>query len=133
MFVAIAINGIPIDALADRLGSNRNALYKTMFDARRKLRAVLAAHGYLTTRDVRPEDERTSEATMTGWAELERFLTDRSPRRRLRQALHIIHVYVEACLDDTAGAEAARRYPGVAAHLLACDPCAEDSTASCSP
>ena len=29
-------------------------------------------------------------------------------------------------LDDTTGAEAARRFPGVAAHLLACDPCAED-------
>ena len=56
VFTAIAINEIPIDALADRLGSNRNALYKTMFDARRKLRAVLAARGYMTAER---EDERT--------------------------------------------------------------------------
>jgi RNA polymerase sigma-70 factor, ECF subfamily len=33
--------------LAAELGSTRNAIYKTMFDARRKLRAALAANGYL--------------------------------------------------------------------------------------
>ena len=49
VFVAIAINGVPLDALVARLGSNRNAIYKTMFDARRKLRAALAANGYLST------------------------------------------------------------------------------------
>lgn len=47
VFVAIIVNGVPLDALAARLGSNRNAIYKTMFDARRKLRAALAANGYL--------------------------------------------------------------------------------------
>lgn len=48
VFVAIAIQGVPLDALAAELGSNRNALYKAMFDARRKVRAALAANGYLT-------------------------------------------------------------------------------------
>jgi RNA polymerase sigma-70 factor (ECF subfamily) len=48
IFVAIVVNGIPLDALVVRLGSNRNAIYKMMFDARRKLRAALAANGYLT-------------------------------------------------------------------------------------
>ena len=57
VFIAIAVNGIPLDALVDQLGSNRNALYKTMFDARRKLRSVLAAHGYLTAEQA---DQRTS-------------------------------------------------------------------------
>jgi RNA polymerase sigma-70 factor (ECF subfamily) len=47
VFVAVALNDVPADALAIRLGSNRNALYKTMFDARRKLRAALVANGYL--------------------------------------------------------------------------------------
>jgi len=41
------VDGIPLDALVARLGSSRNAIYKTMFDARRKLRAALAANGYL--------------------------------------------------------------------------------------
>jgi RNA polymerase sigma-70 factor (ECF subfamily) len=47
VFVAIALNGVPLDALVARLGTNRNAIYKTMFDARRKLRAALAANGHL--------------------------------------------------------------------------------------
>ena len=51
VFVAIVVNDVPLDALAVRLGSNRNALYKMMFDARRKLRAALAAHGYLDDDD----------------------------------------------------------------------------------
>jgi RNA polymerase sigma-70 factor (ECF subfamily) len=49
VFVAIVLQGVPLDALVVQLGSNRNAIYKTMFDARRKLRAALAANGYLTT------------------------------------------------------------------------------------
>jgi RNA polymerase sigma-70 factor (ECF subfamily) len=40
VFVALALNGVPIDVLAERLGSTRGALYKTLHDARRKLRAV---------------------------------------------------------------------------------------------
>ena len=46
VFVAIALNDVPIDVLALQLGSNRNAIYKNLFDARRKLRACLAAAGY---------------------------------------------------------------------------------------
>jgi RNA polymerase sigma-70 factor, ECF subfamily len=41
VLVAIALNGVPIDVLADRLNTNRNALYKTLHDARRKLRKHL--------------------------------------------------------------------------------------------
>ncbi|WP_432868491.1 RNA polymerase sigma factor [Microbispora rosea] len=47
IFVAIVLKGVPPDALAVELGTNRNAVYKTMFDARRKLRAALVAGGYL--------------------------------------------------------------------------------------
>jgi RNA polymerase sigma-70 factor, ECF subfamily len=47
VFVALAVEGIPLDALTVELGSTRNALYKTMFDARRKIRAHLVAHGHL--------------------------------------------------------------------------------------
>lgn len=46
VFVAIALNEVPMDAVARELGSNRNAVYKTLFDARRKLRASLSAAGY---------------------------------------------------------------------------------------
>ena len=47
VFTAIVVDGTPLDALVVQLGSSRNAIYKTMFDARRKLRAALAANGYL--------------------------------------------------------------------------------------
>jgi RNA polymerase sigma-70 factor, ECF subfamily len=47
IFVAIVLNGVPLDALVIHLGSSRNAIYKMLFDARRKLRAALAANGYL--------------------------------------------------------------------------------------
>jgi RNA polymerase sigma-70 factor (ECF subfamily) len=42
---ALALNGVPIDVLAERLGTTRGALYKTLHDARRKLRASLAEAG----------------------------------------------------------------------------------------
>jgi RNA polymerase sigma-70 factor (ECF subfamily) len=45
VLVAITLDGVPIDVLADRLGSTRGALYKTLHDARRKLRARLAEAG----------------------------------------------------------------------------------------
>jgi RNA polymerase sigma-70 factor (ECF subfamily) len=41
ILVAIALNGVPIDVLAERLGTTRGALYKTLHDARRKLREHL--------------------------------------------------------------------------------------------
>ena len=46
VFVAIALNDVPIDVLAITLGSNRNAIYKNLFDARRRLRADLAEAGH---------------------------------------------------------------------------------------
>jgi RNA polymerase sigma-70 factor, ECF subfamily len=46
VFVAVALNDVPIDVVALRLGSNRNAVYKNLFDARRRLRASMHAAGY---------------------------------------------------------------------------------------
>ena len=41
VLVALAVNGVPIDVLAERLETTRGALYKTLHDARRKLREEL--------------------------------------------------------------------------------------------
>jgi RNA polymerase sigma-70 factor, ECF subfamily len=46
VFVAIALNDVSIDVLALQLGSNRNAIYKNLFDARRNLRERMAAAGH---------------------------------------------------------------------------------------
>jgi RNA polymerase sigma-70 factor (ECF subfamily) len=45
VLVALAIDGVPIDVLAERLESTRGALYKTLHDARRKLRRHLEKDG----------------------------------------------------------------------------------------
>jgi RNA polymerase sigma-70 factor (ECF subfamily) len=47
--VALLVDGVPIDVLADRLGTTRGALYKTLHEARGRLRAHLATTGHLTT------------------------------------------------------------------------------------
>ena len=46
ILVSLAIDGVPIDVLAERLNTTRGALYKTLHDARRKLRATLATRGF---------------------------------------------------------------------------------------
>ena len=45
VLVALSLNGVPIDVLADRLGTTRGALYKTLHDARQKLRKHLQETG----------------------------------------------------------------------------------------
>ena len=52
VFVAIVLNDVPLDTLVMHLGSSRNAIYQVLFDARRKLRAALAANGYLPPGDL---------------------------------------------------------------------------------
>jgi RNA polymerase sigma-70 factor (ECF subfamily) len=47
VFVAIVLNNVRLDTLVIEMASNRNAIYKTLFDARRKLRAALVTNGYL--------------------------------------------------------------------------------------
>lgn len=53
--LALLVEEVPIDVLAERLGSTRNALYKTLHDARRRLRAALLDSGHL--------DDRTHRST----------------------------------------------------------------------
>jgi RNA polymerase sigma-70 factor (ECF subfamily) len=45
VLIAITLNDVPIDVLAERLGTTRGALYKTLHDARAKLRSRLADDG----------------------------------------------------------------------------------------
>jgi RNA polymerase sigma-70 factor, ECF subfamily len=45
---AVALQGVPLDIVAERMGTNRNALYKLLHDARRKLRTHLETQGLST-------------------------------------------------------------------------------------
>jgi RNA polymerase sigma-70 factor (ECF subfamily) len=61
VLVALALNGVPIDVLADRLDTSRGALYKTLHDARRKLRTFVAESGLARPAPVhflRPESSK---------------------------------------------------------------------------
>jgi hypothetical protein len=86
VFVAIVVDGVPLDALVARLGVSRNALYKVVFDARRKIRSTLVADGYL--------DGRTVMA-VSGWEMLDRFLTTDPRDVGCDEAMAVLHVYVE--------------------------------------
>ena len=57
--LALLVDDVPVDVLADRLGTSRNAVYKTLHDARVQLRAHLSAAGYAT-------DHATNHATDHG-------------------------------------------------------------------
>jgi len=43
--VAVALEGVPMEVVAEKMNTNRNALYKLVHDARRKLRAHLESQG----------------------------------------------------------------------------------------
>jgi len=47
LFVAIVVNGVPTEAMAVKVGSSHGAVYKMVFDARRKIRSYLTDNGYL--------------------------------------------------------------------------------------
>lgn len=49
--IALAVDLVPVDVLAERLGTTRGALYKTLHDARTRLRAELVRTGYLPVPD----------------------------------------------------------------------------------
>jgi hypothetical protein len=66
VFVAIALNGVPIDVLAIRLATNRNAICKILFDARRNLRARMAASGHRVPEMTQPDDPSRSSPPVSG-------------------------------------------------------------------
>lgn len=61
---------------------------------------------------------------MSAWDSLERFLATDPQDVGCDEAVAILHVYVDLL---AAGIDPAGRYPGVAAHLAACGPCADDA------
>jgi hypothetical protein len=62
---------------------------------------------------------------LTEWREtLERFLATDPRDVGCDEAMEVLHLYAEL---QAAGGEAAEQYPGVAAHLAACEACAEDA------
>jgi hypothetical protein len=61
---------------------------------------------------------------MNGWSALDRFLRTDPRDVGCAEAMQLLHIYAE--LADADASAAARRYPGIAAHLQACGPCGDD-------
>lgn len=57
VLVALALNEVPIDVLAERLDTTRGALYKVLHDARKRLRAALVERGMIVEGDQKEESE----------------------------------------------------------------------------
>ena len=119
VLVALALNGVPIDVLADRLNTTRGALYKTLHDARRKLRAHLDACGL-------------SSGTLVGADEVMKPLDPNKLGRLLGPAEP--EVGCEVCFDELdryvelelAGDDVDAAIPGLRAHLDGCPACREE-------
>ena len=60
---------------------------------------------------------------MNGWTALDRFLRTDPRDVGCGEAMELLHMYAELAATE---AQAAQRYPGIAAHLSACGPCGED-------
>jgi RNA polymerase sigma-70 factor, ECF subfamily len=56
VFVALALNEVPIDVLAERLDTTRGALYKVLHDARKRLRAALVERDMIVSADQMEEN-----------------------------------------------------------------------------
>jgi hypothetical protein len=60
---------------------------------------------------------------MNAWTALDRFLRTDPRDVGCGEAMELLHMYAELAATE---AQAAQRYPGIAAHLAACGPCGED-------
>lgn len=115
VFIAVALSGVPADALAHELASNRNAVYKALFEARRVLRARLATG----------QDPHGSVSSLTGkeppW--LGGWLSAEAGDAGCDVTFQVLDVYAEALHQERAPG---LRFPGVAAHLRGCTACRQD-------
>jgi len=115
VFTAVTLHGVPAAALAAALGSSRNAIYKALFEARRILRARLAATG--------TDLAHCPGAPWTGPPWLDDLLGADPGDAGCDLAFHVLDRYAEAELNEM-GPD--NRFPGVAAHLRRCEACHQD-------
>ena len=114
-FQAVVLGNIPIDVLAMELRSTRNAVYKALFEARRKLRNSLAADGLGL--------EPVTQQLLGEPPGLDRLLGVTQGDAGCDVTFQNLDGYVDA---ERRGLDPARNYAPVEAHLRSCDPCRQD-------
>jgi hypothetical protein len=114
-FMSIAVHAVPADVLAAELGTSRSAIYKALFEARRTLRAALAADRYI-------------QPTMSGtiwpgprW--LDDLLATEMGDAGCELTFVLLDRYAEAQLS---GHNPQVSFRGIAVHLRSCPACHED-------
>jgi RNA polymerase sigma-70 factor, ECF subfamily len=116
VFTAATSGTLPPEALAAGLGPNRNAIYQALFEARRKITARLAAGlGELA--------EPAAPHQGAGPAWLDALLGADPGDTGCDLAFQAVDRYAEA---DLRRSGPGHRFPGIAAHLARCSPCAQD-------
>lgn len=65
VFVSTVLEGTPVEIVARELGSTHNAIYKVLFDARKKLRTALTSGGYLSSKRQGPKRRDTVLISVT--------------------------------------------------------------------
>ena len=140
--IALLVDGVPIDVLAQRLGTSRGALYKTVHDARARLRGELTAKGYLPShRDPplrRPHGPAPRQAPhehhttvhVRAWARaaVDALLLDTTPWLSCDDCFARMDTYVEALLSDPHHRDAA-----MDKHLRGCAACDEEARSLACP
>ncbi len=123
VLVATAINGVPIDVLAEWLNTTRGALYKTVQVGRGKLRAALGARGLGHRLTTGAGGGVTGSACSDRDRLIARLTGPPGPELGCDECFEQLDRYVELELD---GSDADATIPGMRAHLDGCSPCAED-------
>ena len=116
------LNGVPIDVLAERLNTTRGALYKTIHDARKKLRAHLADAGSSSATPDRREMTHEREAKRRSCSGA--LLGPEGPELSCEECFEQLDRYVELELERRRRRR--RACPGMRAHLQGCPACDED-------
>ena len=120
MLVAVTLNDVPIDVLAERLGTTRGALYKTLHDARRKLRAPPCRSSGLD-----PDGAgRDAHERPTDDAARRRLLGPAGPGADLRASASSSSTATSSSSSPARDADA--EVPGMRAHLDGCPACREE-------
>jgi hypothetical protein len=116
IFAAVTLGHLPPEALTCGLGPDRNAIYRALFEARRRVGSRLAADGFLQADDVLRQT-----ASRLGWL---RPLVAADPGDTgCDVAFQALDRYAEAELE---GSDPRSHFPGVGAHLVGCGPCGQD-------
>jgi RNA polymerase sigma-70 factor, ECF subfamily len=123
VLVATAINGVPIDVLAEWLNTTRGALYETVHSGRQTLRAALGPDGLhhrLTT-------GVGASVMAPAWGNRDRLIArltgPAGPELSCDECFEQLDRYVEL---ELAGSDAGATILGMRAHLEGCSACAED-------